>query len=107
MFAFLLLHANEVVSRDRLVDELWSETAPASAAGMVHNHVSGLRKVFAAAGQPALETHGHGYRLRVEPGELDADEFERLVAQGREAREAERPAEAARLLRQGLGALAR
>ena len=82
LFAYLLLHANEVVSRDRLVDELWSENAPASAAAMVHNHVSSLRKAFAAAGHAALETHGHGYRLRVEPGELDADEFERLVARG-------------------------
>jgi DNA-binding SARP family transcriptional activator/ABC-type branched-subunit amino acid transport system substrate-binding protein len=102
LFAYLLLHANEVVSRDRLVDELWSENAPSSAAAMVHNHVSSLRKVFAAAGHAALETHGHGYRLRVEPGELDADEFERLVVEGRAALAAGRPHEAVRLLRQAL-----
>src|SRR5215208_29086 len=102
LFAYLLLHENEVVSRDRLVDELWNENAPTSAAAMVHNHVSSLRKVFAAAGHAALETHGHGYRLRVEPGELDADEFERLVVEGREALASGRPHEAVRLLREAL-----
>src|SRR5215216_2079062 len=102
LFAYLLLHANEVVSRDRLVDELWNENPPSSAAAMVHNHVSSLRKVLAAAGHAALETHGHGYRLRVEPGELDADEFERLVVEGREALASGRPHEAVRLLREAL-----
>src|SRR5918994_3429265 len=63
LFAYLLLHANEVVSRERLVDELWGEHPPSTAGAMVHNHVSSLRKVFAAAGPVALETRGHGYRL--------------------------------------------
>src|SRR5262245_51675012 len=68
----LLLHANEAVSRDRLVAALWPQHPPASADKIVQNHVSALRKVLPSG---ALETRGNGYRLVVGEGELDLDRF--------------------------------
>lgn len=44
VLALLLLHANEVVGADRLVDQLWGENAPQNAAAALHTHVSRLRK---------------------------------------------------------------
>ena len=44
LLALLLLHANEVVSTDRLIDELWGDEPPATAAKSVQVHVSRLRK---------------------------------------------------------------
>ena len=94
LFALLLLHANEVVSTDRLVDGLWAERSPATAEKIVRNYVSLLRKVLG----DRLVTQAPGYLLRVEPGELDSERFETLV---REARE-EEPAGVAAKLRQAL-----
>src|SRR5712691_5549124 len=94
LFALLLLNANEVVSTDRLVDELWGERPPATAGKIVRNYVSLLRKPLG----DRLVTRAPGYLLHVEPGELDSERFETLV---REARE-EQPAAAAAKLRQAL-----
>jgi YVTN family beta-propeller protein len=77
LLAVLLLHANEVVSRDQLIDALWGERVPPSAAESLDAYVYRLRKLL---GHDRLPREGGGYMLRVEPGELDADEFERLVA---------------------------
>jgi DNA-binding SARP family transcriptional activator len=90
LLAVLLLHAGEVVSAERLVDELWGEEPPPSAAHTVQVFVSRLRKAFAEAGaerQP-LETRAPGYALRFEAGELDLHRFEALVRRGREELEA-------------------
>jgi DNA-binding SARP family transcriptional activator len=76
----LLLHANEVVSSYRLIDDLWGGAAPASAPKILQSSVSRLRR---ALDPDRIETRGHGYRLRVEPDELDAARFERLVADGK------------------------
>jgi predicted ATPase/DNA-binding SARP family transcriptional activator len=90
LLAFLLLHANEVVSTDRIVDELWPEGAPASAPKIVQVYVSHLRKALGVA-REVLVRRGPGYVLRVETGELDLSRFEELVE--RAARE-EPPAKA-------------
>jgi YVTN family beta-propeller protein len=82
LLAALLVHANEVVSTDRLIDELWGEQPPAKAAKSIQVYVSQLRK---ALGEGRLETSGHGYLLHVEPGALDSERFESLLAGGREA----------------------
>src|SRR5713101_3355793 len=82
LLALLVLRANEVVSSDRLVDELWGERPPAKAAKNVQVYVSQLRRLL---GDSRLETHGHGYLLRVEPGALDAERFSALLDEGREA----------------------
>jgi DNA-binding SARP family transcriptional activator/tetratricopeptide (TPR) repeat protein len=80
LLAILLLHANEVVSTDRLIDALWEEDAPETGRKALQVYVSGLRKVL---GKDRLQTQSPGYRLRVEPGELDLDCFERLAGDGR------------------------
>jgi predicted ATPase/DNA-binding SARP family transcriptional activator len=76
----LLLHRNEVVSRDRLIDALWGERPPASAPNALQVQVHALRK---ALGQDRIATEGAGYRLRADPDEVDVERFERLVARGR------------------------
>src|SRR6516165_7991559 len=85
VLAILLLRANEVVSTDRLVEELWSGEAPASAAKSLQVHVSRLRRAFAdagASGDERIVTAIGGYLIRVAPGELDRDRFERLLDEG-------------------------
>src|SRR5262245_6745874 len=78
LVAYLLLHANEAVSVDRLVDELWGESPPATAAKIVRNYVSLLRRELG----DRLITQSPGYLLRVEDGELDSRQLERAVASG-------------------------
>ena len=82
LLAYLLLHANEFVASDRLVDELWGERPPPTAAKILQNAVSQLRK---ALGDDRLVTRPRGYMLRVEPGELDLERFELLAERGRVA----------------------
>jgi YVTN family beta-propeller protein len=79
LVAALLLHRNEVVSVDRLVDELWDGDPPSTAAKIVRNNVSLLRKELG----DRLVTRPPGYLLSVEPGELDADRLGSAVADGR------------------------
>ena len=83
LLAILLLHPNEVVPSDRLIDELWGERAPPTAAKSLQVHVSRLRAAFddsgANGGDGVVLTRGGGYLVRVRPGELDCDRFERLV----------------------------
>ena len=95
----LLLRANDVVSTDRLVEELWGDELPGNAAKSVQIHVSRLRKVL---GNGVLETARHGYLLRVGPGELDVDRFRDLVEAGKEALTAGDSRRASELLREAL-----
>lgn len=81
LLAILLLHANEAVSRDRLIDGIWGERPPPTAAHTLDNYVSRLRK---ALGDGRLSRRAPGYVLHVEPDELDLDRFERLLRDGRE-----------------------
>jgi YVTN family beta-propeller protein len=97
LLALLLLDANEVVSRDRLIDALWNELAPTNAQRSLDSYVSRLRSLFSA---DRIERRPPGYRLRVEPGELDLDRFEALLAQGRVA--ANQPAAAREHLAEAL-----
>jgi DNA-binding SARP family transcriptional activator len=78
VLALLLLHANEVVSTDRLIDELWGDEPPATAVKSVQVHVSRLRKEL---GEDRLITRAPGYVLRVEPSELDLARFEQLLGE--------------------------
>jgi WD40 repeat protein/DNA-binding SARP family transcriptional activator len=98
LLALLILRANESVASDRLVEELWGESPPATAHKMLHNQVSALRQ---ALRNGRLETHGSAYRLNVHPGERDVDRFEELLASGRGRIETD-PDGAAEKLRQAL-----
>jgi DNA-binding SARP family transcriptional activator len=79
LLAVLLLHANETVSRDRLIDDVWGEHPPANPGPTLDTYISRLRKQL---GHERLLRRGGGYALRVDPGELDLERFERLAAAG-------------------------
>jgi YVTN family beta-propeller protein len=82
LLAVLLLHRGEPVSTDRLIDEVWGEQPPASAVKIVQGYISNLRRVL---GDGMLVTRGRSYLLQTEPGQIDAEQFESLVAEGRRA----------------------
>jgi DNA-binding NarL/FixJ family response regulator/DNA-binding SARP family transcriptional activator len=79
VLAVLLLHANEVVSRERLIDELWGESPPPTARKAVNVYVSLLRKVLGRDGTEPIETVAGGYRLVVDPGEFDGMRLKQLL----------------------------
>jgi WD40 repeat protein/DNA-binding SARP family transcriptional activator len=81
VLAMLALDANHTVSMDRLIEGLWGEHPPASAAKLVQQHISQLRKMLADDGAPIV-TRGRGYELMISPDDVDALRFTRLVAQG-------------------------
>jgi DNA-binding SARP family transcriptional activator len=108
LLAVLLVHANQVVALDRLIEELWGEQPPPQATASLQAYVSNLRRAL-EPGRPArtpprvLVTQPPGYRLVVPPGDLDAARFVALAEQGRRLLEAGRPGAAARTLREALG----
>jgi DNA-binding SARP family transcriptional activator len=79
VLAMLLLEANRVVATSRLIDAVWEDDPPETAAKAVQVYVSRLRK---GLGGDRLETRAPGYRLRVDDGELDADRVRRLADDG-------------------------
>ncbi len=104
LLAILLLRANEVVSRDVLIDELWGERPPASAAHSLEAYVSRLRKTLHVdrAREPILVTRQPGYMLRVGFEALDLHRFERLLEEGRRALATHAPERALQKLSDGL-----
>ncbi|MBV9417507.1 MAG: AfsR/SARP family transcriptional regulator [Solirubrobacterales bacterium] len=80
LLALLLLNANETVSADRLIEELWGEQAPESGRTALQVRISQLRKALGPAGAQ-LVTRPPGYVLRLDSGQLDLFRFERLVAE--------------------------
>jgi DNA-binding SARP family transcriptional activator/pimeloyl-ACP methyl ester carboxylesterase len=99
VLASLILRANEPVSLDVLVEQLWPERAPPSAVKAVRVYVSQLRKLL---GEGRIETSGAGYTLRLADEELDARRFERRCEQGRAHARAGLPHRAAGLLHEAL-----
>jgi DNA-binding SARP family transcriptional activator len=96
LLAALVVHAGEVVSTDRLVDDLWGEAPPASAMGSLQNAVWQLRKTL---GADLVVTKAPGYALAVDPESIDARRFERLLSESAGQQSAERAA----TLREALG----
>ena len=84
LLARLLVNPNEVITTDRLVEDLWRGDPPDRARHTLHVYVSRLRKALGRDGT-RLERQASGYRFRVEQGELDALRFEGLAAAGRAA----------------------
>lgn len=102
ILTILLLHANQVVPRARLLADVWGERTP----GTEHSldvQISRLRKSLAADGESeVLARRGRGYLLRVEDGSLDLVRFEQQIDAGQQALAEGCPAAAARLLNDGL-----
>jgi DNA-binding SARP family transcriptional activator/glutamine cyclotransferase len=96
LLAFLLLHPNQVVSRDRLIDELWAGQPPDTAATAIQVYVSQLRK---ALGPDVIVTQAPGYLIRLHDAELDLERFERWVAEAQRSSSVE----ASELLSEALG----
>jgi DNA-binding SARP family transcriptional activator len=108
LLAVLLVHANQVVALDRLIEELWGQESPPQATASLQAYVSNLRRVLepdrpARTPPRVLVTQPPGYRLVVAPGDLDAARFVALAEQGHRLLGAERPGPAARALREALG----
>lgn len=99
MLALLLLHANSVVTTERLIEELWGESPPKTARKAVHVYVTRLRK---ALGAERIRTQEPGYVLELSADELDLYEFQRRLEEGRRLREEGEDARAAAELREAL-----
>ena len=99
LLAELLLHRGDLVPRTRLIDSLWGEAPPESAAASLQVYVHGLRR---ALGAQRIETQGTAYRIRLADGELDLSQFDRLVEQASRALRNQAHAAAAEDLRAGL-----
>src|ERR1700750_108175 len=85
VLAMLGLDANRMVTASRLIEGLWGEEPPASAAKMIQNYVLRLRSVLDGDDGARILTGGRGYELHVDPDCVDVHRFERLVAAARQA----------------------
>jgi len=84
LLGFLVLHTNEPVARERLIEELWGDTAPRTVNAVLNVYLSKLRRLLAdGTGDQLLLTHAAGYVLRIPPEGLDVRRFEALLEQGR------------------------
>jgi DNA-binding SARP family transcriptional activator len=100
--ALLLLEAGRTVPVERLVDELWGERPPPSAAATVRGYVMRLRRLLGGGPGSPLVTRGRGYELVAEDGDIDARVFSGLVTSARQALAGGHPETAAAKLSQGL-----
>jgi DNA-binding SARP family transcriptional activator/class 3 adenylate cyclase len=107
ILAKLLLHANQVVSTDELIDTVWGEHPPNTVRQSLQNHVAALRKAIepdSRGGQGRmLLTRDPGYLIQLASGQTDLHRFQLLVEQGRRALADDQPIEAAGLLHRALG----
>jgi predicted ATPase/DNA-binding SARP family transcriptional activator len=101
LLAALLVHRGEPVAAEAMVQALWGDEAPPTAAKALHVSVSRLRRSLGPAAE-RVQTTGGGYRLLVEADELDADRFARGYERGRGLLSAGDPAGAAVVLRDAL-----
>ena len=102
LLALLLLRANELVTVQQLVDELFGDEPSDGAANAVHVAISRLRRALDGGGECPLLTRPGGYMLELEADQLDARQFERWVVEGRELLADGEPAQAAARLRDAL-----
>jgi DNA-binding SARP family transcriptional activator/tetratricopeptide (TPR) repeat protein len=108
VLAVLLLQQNRAIARQQLISAVWGDAEPRSAEGLVHRHISGLRRVLELTRHPVAESGqlawtNAGYVLTVPTGGLDLDAFDRQVETARKARAAGDLASAAEILRSALG----
>src|SRR5437870_11202894 len=79
LLALLVLHRDEAVSNDRLVEALWDGRPPPTASKNVQIYVSQVRKVL---GEGVIETRGNGYAATLDPSQVDTERFGKLVERG-------------------------
>lgn len=105
ILALLVLSANEIVARERLIDDVWGDEPPAEVDATIRVYVARLRKLLAAGDgdAPTLEAYRNGYVLRIAPETVDLKRFEDLLASGAEALAAGRAAQASAELKEALG----
>jgi predicted ATPase/DNA-binding SARP family transcriptional activator len=102
LLADLLVNARRVVPADRLIDDLWGEHPPGNPGNALQGRVSQVRRALGPAGARLLATRPPGYAIQVDPDQVDASRFERLVAEAARAAGNGSP-DAARLLEEALG----
>ncbi|WP_422769042.1 AfsR/SARP family transcriptional regulator [Plantactinospora sp. WMMC1484] len=87
LLVLLLLDAGRTVSADRLIDGLYGDDPPGRADNALQSQISRLRQMLAEGGrvEPLVEFHPAGYRIAVDPEDVDLHRFTRLVAEGRRA----------------------
>jgi DNA-binding SARP family transcriptional activator len=103
LLAALLLNPGQAVSTDRLAAELWGDDPPDRATNLVSVYVLRLRRALGDPEGRVLTTRAPGYQLLLGPGDLDAECFETLAGQGREALADGDPGRAAEKLAEALG----
>ena len=101
VLAILLMRRGSSIPSDVLIDELWGESAPATARNALQGYVFQLRKVLEpdvgrGQGHRILVSDGAGYRIDTQPDELDVQRFERLTGEGRKLVQTSPAAAAAR-----------
>lgn len=110
ILALLALQADRVVTVPTLMEEIWGEAVPRSAATTLQTYILQLRRRIATAleddptreAKDVLVTQHGGYMLQIQPGQLDVQEFEQLAESGRDACEAGDDRAASALLRRAL-----
>jgi DNA-binding SARP family transcriptional activator len=101
LLALLLLHANQVVSSDRLIDDLWGDEPPESGTAALQVRVSKLRRALGAGGE-SIVTRAPGYVIHLGSDQLDLQRFERLVSEADRDLEGGDPAQASAKLGEAL-----
>lgn len=90
LLLYLILHANEVVATDRIIDALWQGELSGKEDATLRVHISHLRGVLEPEREnrdtPSIIEHvGAGYVLLTEPGSTDTEKFDQLARDGRNA----------------------
>ncbi|MFE0388505.1 BTAD domain-containing putative transcriptional regulator [Streptomyces bungoensis] len=99
----LVVHLGEVLSTERLVDFVWDESAPATAGALVATHVSAVRRALSRIGAAdVVRTRPPGYVAELDPAQVDARRFERLLSHARAEAASGRPAAAVDVLGEAL-----
>ena len=103
LLGLFLVHANEPISRERLIEELWGGAAPKTVNAVLSVYLSRLRRLLAeGTGEQLLLTEAAGYVLHIPPEGLDAHRFEARLEQGRRELASDEPDRASLTLREAL-----
>ncbi|HET9853392.1 MAG TPA: BTAD domain-containing putative transcriptional regulator [Candidatus Limnocylindrales bacterium] len=103
LLAILLLRAGELIPAEQLIELLWGDRAPRTAAHSIHIYISELRRLLEPIlGPDAIRTRPPGYQLQVPADEIDASRFERLTMGGTQALASGERVAGVRLLQEAL-----